>query len=112
MTTKTVIKRAFKLPEKAMSLGTAPSDNNKAHAQKVGIDPHFIPTTEGEMTKCLADPLWRTCSGQLYKIMVKSPDGEDNSVLPFIPNRAQRRLNPERPGELRLPPADIEMMKL
>ena len=44
------------------------------------------------MTLCLADPLWRTCSGQLYKIMVKSPDGEDNSVLPFIPNRAQRRL--------------------
>lgn len=35
--------------------------------------------------------MWRVCSGKLYKIMVKSDDGE-GSVVPFIPNRAQRRL--------------------
>lgn len=35
--------------------------------------------------------MWRICSGKLYKIMVKSDDGE-GSVVPFIPNRAQRRL--------------------
>lgn len=35
--------------------------------------------------------MWRVCSGKLYKIMVKSDDGE-GSVVPFLPNRAQRRL--------------------
>jgi hypothetical protein len=92
MTTNTVIKRAFKLPENQVSLKTVISENEKSTAQKVGINPSFIPTTEGEMTMCLADPLWRTCSGQLYVIMTKTPGGEDNSVLPFIPNRAARRL--------------------
>lgn len=44
------------------------------------------------MRACLADPMWRLCSGRLYHIMVKSPDAQDNSVVPFVPNRAQRRL--------------------
>ena len=35
--------------------------------------------------------MWRLCSGQLYKIMVKSDDGS-GTVIPFRPNRAQRRL--------------------
>lgn len=52
----------------------------------------FVPSTEAEMVMCLADPMWRLCSGQLYKIMVKSADGEGESVVPFIPNAAQRRL--------------------
>ncbi|MFM7012171.1 MAG: terminase [Betaproteobacteria bacterium] len=39
----------------------------------------------------LADPVWRISSGALYKIMVKS-DGGEGTVIPFIPNRAQRRL--------------------
>jgi hypothetical protein len=34
--------------------------------------------------------MWRIGSGYLYKIMVKSDDG-DGSILPFKPNRAQRR---------------------
>ena len=41
--------------------------------------------------KNLADPMWRVCSGKLYQIMVKSDDGA-GSVIPFVPNRAQRRL--------------------
>ncbi|ARV77102.1 large terminase protein [Pseudomonas phage Skulduggery] len=57
----------------------------------------FVPGTEAEMEWCLADPWWRFASGQLYKILVKGKedpddDTEDNLVLPFIPNRAQRRL--------------------
>jgi len=51
----------------------------------------FVPTTPEDLARCLSDPMWRICSGQLYKIMVKSDDGE-GSVVPFIPNAAQRRL--------------------
>jgi hypothetical protein len=50
-----------------------------------------VPTTPDELARCLADPMWRLCSGQLYKIMVKSDSGE-GTVVPFRPNRAQRRL--------------------
>lgn len=46
---------------------------------------------EAELLRNLADPMWRLCSGALYKIMVKSDDGA-GSVIPFVPNRAQRRL--------------------
>src|SRR3546814_19409989 len=52
----------------------------------------FIPKTPDEMEACLADPMWRLCSGQLYQIMLKSPDGDDATVVPFKPNRAPRRL--------------------
>jgi len=50
----------------------------------------FVPESDTEFLRCLADPMWRVCSGRLYKIMVKDGDGE--GVVPFIPNRAQRRL--------------------
>lgn len=36
---------------------------------------------EAEFLKNLADPMWRLCSGGLYKIMVKSDDGT-GSVIP------------------------------
>lgn len=39
----------------------------------------------------LADPMWRICSGKLYKIMIKGDKPDDDLVVPFIPNRAQRR---------------------
>lgn len=55
------------------------------------ISHDFVPSTPAEMAACLADPMWRVCSGQLYRIMVKSPDG-DQSHVAFKPNRAQRRL--------------------
>lgn len=50
----------------------------------------FVPTTSDELKECLADPMWRVCSGALYKIMLKSDVGE-GTVVPFRPNRAQRR---------------------
>lgn len=54
--------------------------------------PHLqLPTNEAELARCLADPEWRLFSGALYKIMIKGDDGEDAMVLPFKPNRAQRR---------------------
>lgn len=45
-----------------------------------------------ELAQNLADPMWRLCSGALYKIMVKK-EGEEGEgfVVPFKPNRAQRR---------------------
>ncbi len=73
-------KRRWKLPD-----GGSP-------AKSQTIDPSFVPTTEAELIECLKDPIWRICSGAIYKIMVKAPDGEDNSVMPFVPNKAQRRL--------------------
>lgn len=51
----------------------------------------YLPTTESELAQCLSDPMWRVCSGYLYKIMVKSDDGT-GTVVPFRPNRAQRRM--------------------
>ena len=59
-----------------------------------------LPINEEELAKFLADPEKRLFSGALYKIMIKGddkirPDGTieeaDSFVLPFRPNRAQRR---------------------
>lgn len=57
----------------------------------MGVATDFVPSTAAEFAAALADPMWRLCSGQLYKIMVKSDDGE-GTTIPFRPNRAQRRL--------------------
>jgi hypothetical protein len=40
----------------------------------------------------LSDPWWRLTSGKLYKIMIKGDDGEEELVVPFIPNEAQLNL--------------------
>ncbi len=48
------------------------------------------PQTPEDLERCLSDPMWRLCSGQLYKIMVKEGEG-DSTIVPFNPNRAQRR---------------------
>ena len=59
-----------------------------------------LPTDADELARCLADPEWRLFSGCLYKIMIKGDDQvlEDGTVvegesfvMPFRPNRAQRR---------------------
>lgn len=42
-----------------------------------------------ELAKNLADPMWRL--SHLYKIMVKGEEGQDDLVIQFKPNRAQRR---------------------
>lgn len=51
----------------------------ESDSAKPGAVPRdFVPVTEEDLARCLADPMWRLCSGQLYKIMVKSvaKDGE------------------------------------
>lgn len=50
-----------------------------------------LPSTPEELARCLANPDWRLFSGCLYKIMIKGDDGQDDLVMPFKPNRAQRR---------------------
>lgn len=52
----------------------------------------FRPSTPEELKACLGDPYWRLASGYLYKIIVKSEQGDDGLVVPFSPNRAQRKL--------------------
>ena len=55
----------------------------------------FVPTNQDELAQCLADPYWRLCSGQLYKIKAKTSDDDESDeglILPFKPNRPQRRL--------------------
>jgi hypothetical protein len=47
--------------------------------------------TEVDLLTKLSDPMWRICSGALYKIIVKGDGDDDGLVLPFKPNRAQRR---------------------
>ena len=39
----------------------------------------------------LSDPMWRICSGELYKITIKGDGSEESLVIPFIPNRVQMR---------------------
>lgn len=57
------------------------------------IEEDEIPLTPEELEKYLKDPMWRLCSGRLYKIIIKGDDDDtDGLVLPFRPNRAQRRL--------------------
>lgn len=52
-----------------------------------------LPPDKAELARLLKDPEWRLFSGCLYKIMIKgdSEDEGDVTVLPFRPNRAQRR---------------------
>lgn len=39
----------------------------------------------------LSDPMWRVCSGELYKITIKGDKPEDDLAVPFKPNKAQLR---------------------
>lgn len=56
------------------------------------IPPTNVPTSPEELARCLADPEWRLFSGCLYQIIVKSEEEDgDSFVMPFKPNRAQRR---------------------
>ena len=40
-----------------------------------GIKWNFRPVNADELEACLKDPLWRVCSGVLYKIIIKGDDG-------------------------------------
>ncbi len=58
----------------------------------IAAHPTMIPTDEAELAQCLMDPEWRLFSGCLYQIIVKGESDDDDSfVMPFKPNRAQRR---------------------
>ena len=51
-----------------------------------------LPDSEADLALKLADPEWRLVSGCIYRIMVKGDDeAEEAMVMPFKPNRAQRR---------------------
>jgi hypothetical protein len=39
----------------------------------------------------LSDPYWRLTSGEIYKIIIKGEKSDDDLVIPFKPNRPQRR---------------------
>lgn len=49
----------------------------------------ITPAQQAEILAHLGDPEWRLAN--LYTIMVKGEDGETDLVMPFRPNRAQRR---------------------
>ncbi len=53
------------------------------------IDRDYVPQSEADLLRCLGDPFWRVESGCLYKITIKAGDGD--TLVPFRPNRAQRR---------------------
>ncbi len=55
------------------------------------VDEHFRPNSEAEFLLALKSWEWRMFSGCLYKIIIKGEEGSDDTVLPFKPNRAQRR---------------------
>lgn len=58
----------------------------------IAAHPDQIPANEDELVRCLSNPEWRLFSGCLYQIIVKGESAEDEAfVVPFKPNRAQRR---------------------
>lgn len=62
-------------------------------ASRVTVTPlNQLPANAEELERCLANPEWRLFSGCLYQIVVKGETEDDEDfVLPFIPNRAQKR---------------------
>lgn len=51
----------------------------------VALDPKAL----AEFERNMADPMWRLSN--LYKILIKGDEGDDDLVIQFKPNRAQRR---------------------
>lgn len=59
------------------------------------VTPQTVPENRQELILCLASWEWRIFSGNLYKIIIKGDDDDEDdpekgTVMPFIPNRAQR----------------------
>lgn len=87
---RAVAKKLLVVPDSVKAKAGKPVDRKPVITPGKPIPLDFVPTSEAEMAMCLSDPMWRVCSGQLYKIMVKEPvNGQ--TVIPFRPNRAQRR---------------------
>ena len=55
------------------------------------IKPDFVPSTEAELLAALGSWEWRMFSGALYRIIIKGEEGQPDTSLPFLPNRAQCR---------------------
>lgn len=66
-----------------------PTDLVFVSVEPGSIDRDYRPADEADMLRCLGDPFWRVESGALYKITIK--DGDGDTIVPFRPNRAQRR---------------------
>lgn len=89
------VRRKLKLPASLQAVAKdappiVPCAPPAPNMGKVSLD--LVPTTAAELRECLSDPHWRVGSGWLYKIMVKSSEDDEGTVVPFLPNRAQRRL--------------------
>ena len=54
---------------------------------------YVIPQSESEIIALLDDPMARICSGFIYKIMVKSAQGDGGFVIPFVPNLARQLIS-------------------
>lgn len=68
---------------------TTPAELRFEALEPGSIDRDYVPKDEADMLRCLGDPFWRIESGRLYKITIKA--GEGDTLVPFRPNRAQRR---------------------
>jgi hypothetical protein len=50
----------------------------------------YVPKDAADMVRCLEDPMWRLCSGALYRIVTKSAATEGGTLsVPFRPNASQ-----------------------
>lgn len=54
------------------------------------VKPDFVPETAEDLARAMASPMWRMSS--LYKILVKTDDGDEGLSVTFKPNSAQRKL--------------------
>lgn len=50
----------------------------------------YAPQDEADWLWAIQDPVWRIASGRLYTIMTKGDEHQEGSVMPFVPNAAQR----------------------
>lgn len=69
-------------------MGAAASIALDRHPDEVPED--FVPQSAEDLLWAMTSWRWRIFSGHLYKIMTKADEFQDGSVIPFIPNQAQR----------------------
>lgn len=66
------VAEALGLESEPTLAGPVESDSTASQDVSSGVPVDFVPQTKDNLRGCLADPVWRLCSGYLYKIMVKS----------------------------------------
>ena len=59
-----------------------------------GIKWNFRPVNQEELEACLKDPLWRVCSGALYKIIIKGDDKKEKKggLFDHLPREVLKEL--------------------